>query len=274
MDVLINRMASPVCVQHNTSRKVFWAALEESAALENTHSRRPSPREHTQGILRVGHRGAAGHAPENTIAAIRRGVSLDVDFVELDVQCTRDGRLVVMHDKLVDRTTDGTGLLSDMTWDELQLLDAGDGERVPCVEAALAAANGHTGVILEAKTSGIGPAIHRVVQASAFSGPVIYASFLHAEILEIRRIDALARTMALIECVPLSGAAFARDAEATLVGLAVDSASAEFIATLHEAGLEVLLYTVNEPRLIARAIDLGADGIISDYPERVPKPGF
>jgi len=239
--------------------------------LEDTHILGPLPRGNSQRILRIGHRGAAGHAPENTIAAIRTGVSLGVDFVELDIQCTRDGRLVVMHDKLVDRTTDGVGLVSDMTWDKLQLLDAGLGEVVPCVEEALAVANGHVGVILEAKTPGIGPAIHRAVGASAFSGPVIYASFLHAEILAIRKLDPLATTMALMECVPLSGKAFARDASATLVGLSLDSATAEFIARLHDADLEVLLYTVNDPRLIERAIDLGADGVISDYPERVPK---
>ncbi len=239
--------------------------------MEDTHILGPLPRGNSQRILRIGHRGAAGHAPENTIAAIRTGVSLGVDFVELDIQCTRDGRLVVMHDKLVDRTTDGVGLVSDMTWDKLQLLDAGLGEVVPCVEEALAVANGHVGVILEAKTPGIGPAIHRAVGASAFSGPVIYASFLHAEILAIRKLDPLATTMALMECVPLSGKAFARDASATLVGLSLDSATAEFIARLHDADLEVLLYTVNDPRLIERAIDLGADGVISDYPERVPK---
>ena len=56
-------------------------------------------------ILRIGHRGAADHAPENTIAAIRTGISLGVDFVELDIERTRDGRLVVLHDELVDRTT-------------------------------------------------------------------------------------------------------------------------------------------------------------------------
>ena len=93
--------------------------------MEDIHIRAPLPRGTSQRILRIGHRGAAGHAPENTIAAIRKGASLGVDFVELDVQCTRDGRLVVMHDKLVDRTTDGSGLVSDMTWDKLQLLDAG-----------------------------------------------------------------------------------------------------------------------------------------------------
>jgi glycerophosphoryl diester phosphodiesterase len=222
-------------------------------------------------ILRIGHRGAAGHAPENTIAAIRRGVALGVDFVELDVQRTSDGRLVLMHDKFVNRTTDGTGMVSEKTWDELQLLDAGNGERVPSVEEALAAINGHAGAILEAKMPGTGPAIHRAVRASAFSGPVIYASFLHAEILEIRKIDPLARTMALMECVPVSGATFARDANATCAGLSLDCATAKFIAALHDAGLEVFLYTVNDPWLIQCAIELGADGVISDYPERIPK---
>src|SRR6266702_451478 len=166
-----------LCVTQHFRKNFYVSGFGESSALENTVALRPRPGENYQRILRIGHRGAAGHAPENTIAAIRRGVSLGVDFVELDVQCTRDGRLVVMHDKLVDRTTDGTGLVSEMTWDELQLLDAGDGEGVPCVEGALAAANGHAGAILEAKTPGIGPGLHRVVRASAFSGPVIYASF-------------------------------------------------------------------------------------------------
>lgn len=222
-------------------------------------------------ILRIGHRGAAGHAPENTLAAIRSGIALGVDFVELDVQRTRDGRLVLMHDKRLDRTTSGSGLLCKMTWDELRILDAGNGERVPCVEAALAAASGSAGAMLEVKAPGIGPDLYSMVQASAFSGPVIYASFLHAEILAIRGIDPRARTMALIENVPPSGAAFAQEAGATLVGLAHGSATAEFVRALHQTGLEVWFYTVNQPSLIARAIDLGADGIISDYPERVPK---
>jgi glycerophosphoryl diester phosphodiesterase len=245
--------------------------LEESSALENALAVRPAPGGNQRRILRIGHRGAAGHAPENTAAAIRRGVSLGVDYVELDVQRSRDGHLIVMHDEFVDRTTDGTGPVSEMTWDELQRLDAGNGERVLCVEGALAAVNGHAGVILEPKIRGIGPAIHRAVQASAFSGPVMYASFLHAEILEIRRIDPLARTMALMDCVPVSGAAVAHDANATSVGLSHDCATAEFIAALHGSGLDVFIYTVNEPGLIQCAIELDADGVISDYPERIPK---
>jgi glycerophosphoryl diester phosphodiesterase len=73
-----------------------------------------------------------------------------------------------------------------------------------------------------------------------------------------------------MECVPISGAAFALDAQATLVGLALDFATTAFIATLHRADLQVWVYTVNQPAQIALAIALGVDGIISDYPDRIP----
>jgi glycerophosphoryl diester phosphodiesterase len=222
-------------------------------------------------IVRIGHRGAAGHAPENTIAALRKGIALGVDFVEFDVQRSQDGRLIVMHDRLVDRTTNGTGLISQMTWEELRSLDAGYGESVPSLEDALAAANGQVGVMLEAKAPGVGPAMRRAVQKTGFDGPLVYSSFLHAEILAIREVDPRARTMALLEGIPVAGAAFACEAGATLVGLAIDFATADFVALLHDAGLEVWVYTVNDPRLIERAIELGVEGIISDFPERVPK---
>ena len=221
-------------------------------------------------ILRIGHRGAAGHAPENTLAAIRAGISLGVDFIELDIQRTRDDRLIVMHDPLVDRTTNGTGLVSDLTWDQLHTLDAGKGERVPSLESALSAINGRAGAMLEVKSLGLGPAIYDAVQAARFTGPVVYASFLHAEILAIHSLDPHANTMALIEGVPVSGSAFAIEAKATHVGIGLDSATPDFVAALHRASLQVWVYTVNDPRLIAQAIALGVDGIISDFPDRIP----
>ena len=176
-----------------------------------------------------------------------------------------------MHDPLVDRTTNGTGLISEMTWEELQSLNAGEGEHLPSLEEALAAADRQVGVMLEAKAPGVGLATHRAVQEANFAGPVVYASFLHAEILAIREADPQARTMALLEGVSVAGAAFAEKAGAKLVGLAIDFATAEFVALLQDAGLEVWVYTVNDPRLIERAIELGVEGIISDFPERVPK---
>lgn len=271
MDALRNAAATPVCLQPDACDTDGAPVTKESMAVEDIRTRAASPELDDRRILRIGHRGAAGHAPENTLAAIRTGLALGVDFVEVDLQRTRDGRLVVMHDATVDRTTNGSGLVSDMTWEGLQLLDAGDGERVPCLEEVLAETHGRAGVMLEVKAQGIGPEVQRAVRAAKFEGPVLYASFLHAELPAIRALDPQARTMALIVSVPAGGAAFARDAGATMVGLAYHFATAECVAAMHDAGLEVFIYTVNEPAQIRRAIDLGVDGVISDYPERVPK---
>ncbi len=220
-------------------------------------------------ILRIGHRGAACHAPENTLAAIRAGISLGVDFIELDIQSTRDDRLIVIHDQSVDRTTNGTGFVSDLTGAQVQALDAGEGESVPTLEAALAAINSHAGAMLEVKAPNLGPAIYQTVQAAHFTSPVIYASFLHAEILAIHALDPHAKTLALIEGVPVSGADFAIEARATHAGISLDSATPDFVAALHRAGLQVWVYTVNQPALIPQVIALGVDGIISDFPDRI-----
>jgi glycerophosphoryl diester phosphodiesterase len=220
-------------------------------------------------VLSIGHRGAAAHAPENTLAGFHKAISLGADLVEADVQRTRDGRLAVIHDKFVDRTTNGTGAVTSLSWDELRALDAGRGERVPSLRELLAAVAGRAGVMLESKTPGIGQQIYEEVYDAGFPGSVIYASFLHADLLAIRNRDADALTLALLEGVPISGAAFALDAKANYAGLCVDSITAEFVALLHDAGVKVFLYTVNDVALIRAAKAMGADGIISDWPERV-----
>src|SRR5712691_9894392 len=93
-------------------------------------------------IFVTGHRGAAGLEPENTLRSFRRACELGVDRIETDVRLTRDGRLVCLHDATVDRTTDGTGPMAEMTFDQLHRLDAGHGERIPTLEGALATVRG------------------------------------------------------------------------------------------------------------------------------------
>jgi glycerophosphoryl diester phosphodiesterase len=220
-------------------------------------------------VLRIGHRGAAGHAPENTLRAIETGISLGADFLEFDVQRTLDGALVVMHDKRVDRTTKGTGTITGMTLSEIRRLDAGQGERVPELSEVLRAANGRAGLMIEIITPAIGLQVRDAVMRSNFRGPVIYASFLHTEMRMIRETDSDASTLALLEGVPTAGAQFALDAGVTHVGLAFDSITQGFVAELHAAGLTVFVYTLNDAEDIALARALGVDGIISDFPDRL-----
>jgi glycerophosphoryl diester phosphodiesterase len=224
---------------------------------------------HGRGVLRIGHRGAAGHAPENTLAAVAAGLALGVDLIEVDVQSTRDGALVIMHDKRVDRTTDGAGTVGELTLAEIRSLRAGNGDPVPTLDDVLRAVSGRAGMMIEIITPGIGAEVVRAVVASGFRGSVVYASFLHSELLAIRREDPRAATLALLEGVPVAATAFALDAQASHVGLSLDSTTPEFIAALKQAGLQVFLYTLNDPRDIDRARQLGVDGIISDYPDRV-----
>jgi len=220
-------------------------------------------------LLRIGHRGAGGHAPENTLAAIERGIALHAHLVEFDVRATSDGQLVLLHDATLDRTTNGHGPIANQFWSNVKQLTGGDGRPLPILADTLRATSGRTGVMIEIKAEGIAKQICRTVQEVQLSGPVIYASFLHDELLAIRRENHQAQTMALIEAVPINRTAFATDAQATHVGVAFETLTPSFLKSLHDHSLQVFVYTVNEPADIKTAKAMGVDGIISDYPEHL-----
>jgi glycerophosphoryl diester phosphodiesterase len=223
----------------------------------------------TQTVLRIGHRGAAGYAPENTLLAIEKGISLGADYVEIDVQRTADGHLVVMHDKRVDRTTNGSGLVSKLTLEQISTLDAGAGEKVPTLSDVLQAVNGRVGLMLEIITPGIAPQVLATVQKSNLTSPLLYASFLHAEVLEINNLDPSARSVALLEGLPISGAQFACDARAAYAGLAFESITAAFLDAIHARNLKSMVYTLDDARDIASAVAMRVDAIVSNYPDRI-----
>lgn len=219
--------------------------------------------------LRIGHRGACGHAPENTLTSIEQAIAFNCDLTEVDVQRTADGSLVLFHDERVDRTTGGKGLLADMNLADIRKLDAGRGQRIPTLEEALTTAHGRIGLILELKTEGLAYDICGIVRASGFPGELIYASFLHDELQHVRRADPDARTLVLFKRLSKDPAAEATRLQATHVGLRFDTATLSLVKTLHKARLTVFVYTVNKPADIARMRALGVDGIVSDYPGRI-----
>jgi len=223
----------------------------------------------TRKVLRIGHRGACGHAPENTLVSIQKAINLKCDLVEVDVRRTKDGHLVLLHDERVDRTTNGKGAVAEMTLKILQTLDAGSGQRIPTLQEALRVANGRVGLILELKARGIGEETCSVVRQSGFIGPVIYASFVHADLFQVRRAVQQAATMALFKKLPRNPVQSALDAKATHVGLRHDTATKLLVEACHNADLRVFVYTVNEPSDIQRVRTLGVDGMVSDFPDRV-----
>jgi len=218
--------------------------------------------------LRIGHRGACGHAPENTLASIEQAIAFGCALAEVDVQRTADGSLMLLHDERVDRTTDGKGPLAEMELENIRELDTG-GQRIPTLEEALRAARGRIGLILELKAEGLAYDICRIVRASGFPGEIIYASFLHDELQHVRRVDPNSKTLVLFKRLPKNPAAEATRLQATHVGLRFDTATLPLVKTLHKARFTVFVYAVNKPADISKMRSLGVDGIVSDYPDRI-----
>ena len=228
-----------------------------------------SPTESTRNPLRIGHRGAAGHAPENTLASFEQAIKLGVDLVEFDVRRSSDGALVLVHDDTVDRTTNGQGSVESLLLNVLRELDAGRGERIPLLAEALVCLNGRAGAMIELKVTGIAAEVCAVVKAAHFQGPVIYASFFHGDLLRARNLHADACALALLEDAPVAPTAFAIDAHATHAGLALDSVTPAIVQALQGQDIKVFVFTVDEPDDIDRMKRLGVDGIISNFPERI-----
>lgn len=229
----------------------------------------PKERPQQKRPLRIGHRGAAGHAPENTLASVRKAIEFGVDLVEVDVRRSRDGHLVLMHDETVDRTTNGKGKVATRSLADLQALDAGKGERIPTLEELLELAEGRVGLMLEIKEAGIADLTVKLVRKTGFTGTVVYASFLHKELPAVRKADSEAATLALFGRRPKDPVAAAARVGVSHVGLRFTTATAQRVSALHRAGLQVFVYTVNEPRDIQAMRRLGVDGIISDFPDRL-----
>ena len=139
--------------------------------------------------LVIGHRGAAGLAPENTLQAFARGCELGVHAVELDVHCVH-GRLLVIHDDTLDRTTSGSGPLSNLSLAELRALDAGGGQGIPTIEEVFDAVPEPVGIHVELKGAGTAEAAFNFLQGASGSRDVLVSSF---DLAELRHFAAFAR---------------------------------------------------------------------------------
>ncbi len=220
-------------------------------------------------VLKIGHRGAAGHAPENTLAAIQKGISLGVDFVEIDVRRTADGALVALHDATVNRTTDGKGRVDRLSLQEVKKFNAGCSEHIPTLEEVLNVVAGKAGLMLELKVRGAAQQTVEAVREARFRNPVVYASLLHDELKRIRTVDPDASLMVLFGSLSRPSVARAVEYGSSHVGLRHDKATRALVGSFHRAGLLVFVYTADAPGDIQHAHSLEVDGVISNFPERI-----
>jgi glycerophosphoryl diester phosphodiesterase len=235
-------------------------------------------------IWTIAHRGASGHAPENTMAAFRRAAELGARFIETDLQITRDARVIAMHDFTLDRTTNGKGQVHLLTLEEIRALNAGawfkdsgtesfSGERVPTLGEILDFAEKQDLIFyLEIKSGPAWGVEHAVVAAlrdQNASARVVILSFDPTALDTVHRLDSTLMTGFL--CEHPSNDLVERTVRAGARQLVAggDLITPEVVEKAHHAGLQVVAWTINEPEQMRRLIATGVDGIITDYPDRL-----
>jgi glycerophosphoryl diester phosphodiesterase len=224
----------------------------------------------------VGHRGASGECPENTILSFDRALEQRADALEFDIRVTAESVPVVMHDDTVDRTTDGSGSVRSHTLERLQELDAGGGEHVPTLDEVLERYPGLPCIIEIKEPAASQPALEALVRHDA-SGRVLIGSFVHAA-LKPFSVAGLHRSASRPETA-LSWAASRFGLTAPGFGFdaftvperhrslrLVDRA---LIRAAHRVGRPVHVWTVDDPADAERLRSLGVSGIITNYPSRM-----
>jgi len=231
-------------------------------------------------MLAIAHRGASGHAPENTIAAFRRAVALGVSFIETDLHLTRDAHFVALHDDTVNRTTNGQGAIQSMTLAEVRRLDAGSwfgsefiGERVPTLTEILEFARKHDVVFyLEMKPNSFWGGEHALISAlrEASEIPrVVVISFDAALLANLHKLEPTLMTGLLFEKPNENPLEKAQQIGARQLAARGDLVTPNFLAEAHRLDFQVVCWTINNPAHMRALAAAGVDGIMSDYPDRL-----
>ncbi|MBU0482450.1 MAG: glycerophosphodiester phosphodiesterase [Proteobacteria bacterium] len=225
-------------------------------------------------LLCIGHRGAMGHAPENTLASIRKALELGARAIEVDVYFV-DGHLIVFHDQHLERTTDGTGLITDHPFSYLRHLDAGGGQQIPTLEEVCSATAGRALLNIELKGSGaaapVASLISDMVRVGWQKNMFLVSAFDHQQLTEVAERDPEIKLGALYSKPPFDFREFMSSPGAYAANLPLTGVDGNIVDEAHFRQLKVFVYTVNTPEDIERMIQFNVDGVFTNYPERVAR---
>lgn len=237
-------------------------------------------------VVFIAHRGASGkgHSPENTIAAFREAINIGADCVECDVHCTKDGQVVVMHDSTLNRTTNKKGTIAEMTLEEVKQADAGSwfsslftGERVPALGELLELTKGKVINVIEIKPNNITKRVIEEVEKANAVNEVVLQSFYPEAVKAAFEINPkIPRALLLSGQLPVMRISSIIDLiyQTTQVGastlnLPYKIITQNLINESHKRGMNVWAWTVDDESDMKSLINMGIDGITSNYPERL-----
>ena len=233
--------------------------------------------------LNIAHRGASGHAPQNTLAAFLLAAEMGADGIELDVHLAADGEVVVIHDATVNATTDGAGHVSGMTVAELQELDAGGwfgdafaGQRIPTLQQVFDAVGHRLLINVEIKVE---PGAHplaqeaetvRLIEDNHLVERVIISSFSPKSLRRVHKLNphiALGLLYARIETRFSAWITRLLHVPYQALHPSFRMVDAAYVENAHRQGYRVNVWTVNEVDDMQRMLDAGVDAIITNYPD-------
>ena len=231
-------------------------------------------------MLVIAHRGASGHAPENTLTAFRKAVALGATFIETDLQLSRDAHFVAIHDEKVNRTTNGRGSVHDLSLAELRQLDAGSwfgsefaGERIPTLDEILQFSKKNDVVsYLEMKPSGSWGGEHALIASLRETGEIpraVVISFDPSMVLNVRKIEPTVMTGLLYDRQLDNPVEKAVEIGARQLVVRGDLVTPALLEKARKKDLQIVCWTINQPAHMRLLIEAGVDGIMSDYPDRL-----
>lgn len=255
---------------HLKNAETETASQEEQGSQVTDATETGEPAESARQLPKiVAHRGYSGVAPENTLDAFAKAVDIGADMIELDVQRTADGEIVVFHDTELSRITGAEGMVSEWSYDRLQTLDAGNGEHIPTLAEVLDFIQPtELGIYLELKdigeAEGFAVSVAALVEEAQMQDRVLFASFNYQYLQQIREADAANRIL----CNTKIGDAdrLLTEYPADAYGLWLETLTQDTIRNLQAAGSQVYVWTVNTVDQMENVIRLGADGIVTNEP--------
>nr|WP_156324458.1 glycerophosphodiester phosphodiesterase [Bacillus sp. FJAT-27251] len=242
-------------------------------------------------VVIVSHRGASGHAPEHTMASYELGTKMHGDYIEVDLQMTKDGHLITMHDMRVDRTTNGTGLVKEATLTEIKKLDAGSwfnekypllakpeyaGLKVPALEEVFQKFGNNRSYYIETKSPdvyhGMEKELLRLVnQYNINKDKLLVQSFSKDSLRTMHKLDP---SIKLVQLLSHRSNAVISQAEINEVktyatGLGANQAylNEEYVKQVTASGLELHAYTINDKARMQQLIDWGVTGMFTNFPD-------
>ncbi|MEM7550260.1 MAG: glycerophosphodiester phosphodiesterase family protein [Bacteroidota bacterium] len=243
-------------------------------------------------VLNIAHRGASGYAPENTISAFIKALDFRPDMIELDIHMSSDGEAIVIHDATLERTTNGEGLVVEKTLSELKKLDAGSwyggsfsGESIPELGEVLDRINGQSILLIEIKRGengvyrGLGKKVVDIIDSRKARPWCIVQAFDSNYIKEVNKYAPGIKTQKLIvqnlDWLPLyvdvkfQTGAPDDDIEIEALNSYYKFLTRSRVDSRHNAGYETYVYTINDEPTMKKLINMGVDGIITNYPDRL-----